>query len=72
MSENCILAMRSIQYADSTDMPLDQNLLARHSEYLRNALVAANAVFDDDDPGDRSKPEYLYRIILDAMQRGRS
>lgn len=59
------------QFADSINMPIDQTLLADNAEYLRKALVAANAVFDEDDLGDKSKPEYLQRIILDALQRGR-
>lgn len=35
---------------------------------MRNALVAANAVFED--LGDLRKPEYLYRIVRDALERG--
>ena len=35
---------------------------------MRNALVAANAIFDD--LGDLRKPEYLYRIVQDALERG--
>jgi cell filamentation protein len=56
------------QYANESEMPIDDSLFARHSAYLRNALVASNAVFDD--LGDKSKPEYLRRIVLDAIQRG--
>ena len=35
---------------------------------MRSALVAANAVFHD--LGDLRKPEYLYRIVQDALERG--
>lgn len=53
------------QYADSVDMTINRDLLKENSQYLRSALVAANAVFAD--LGDRSKTEYLYRIMRDAM-----
>lgn len=36
--------------------------------YLRDALAAANAVFHD--PGDLRKPEYLRRIVQDALEQG--
>ena len=53
------------QYADSVNMPIDRRLFQRNSEYLRNALVAARAVFHD--LGDRSQPQHLYRIVFDAL-----
>ena len=53
------------QYADSVNMPIDRQLFQRNSEYLRNALVAARAIFSD--LGDRSQPQHLYRIVLDAL-----
>ena len=53
------------QYADSVNMPIDRQLFQRNSEYLRNALVAARAVFPD--LGDRSQPQHLYRIVFDAL-----
>lgn len=56
------------QYADSVDMPVNRQLFQKHSEYLRNALVAASAVFSD--LGDRSQPGHLYRIVLDAIRQG--
>jgi cell filamentation protein len=57
------------QYADSVNMPINRKLFQNHSEFLRNALVAARAVFHD--LGDRSQPEHLYRIVLDAISQGR-
>ncbi len=48
---------------------IDSTLFKDHAEYMRDALVAASAVFSD--LGDRRKPEYLYRIVADAMERGK-
>jgi cell filamentation protein len=59
------------QFTDKKGMAIDQNLFVQHSDYLREALVAANAIFDDD-LGDKSKPEYLVNMILDAMRRAQS
>lgn len=56
------------QYADSVKMPVDRQLFQKHSQYLRNALVASRAIFQD--LGDRSQPVHLYRIVLDAINRG--
>ncbi len=36
---------------------------------IRSALVAANAIFHD--LGDLSKPDYLYRIVQDALEQGK-
>ena len=47
---------------------IDSGLFKDNAEYMRDALVAASAVFHD--LGDRRKPEYLYRIVGDAMERG--
>lgn len=56
------------QYADSVNMPINRQLFQKHSVYLRNALVAARAVFCD--LGDRSQSGHLYRLVLDAINRG--
>ena len=48
---------------------IDSGLFKDNAEYMRDALVAASAIFSD--LGDRRKPEYLYRIVMDAMERGR-
>ena len=56
------------QYADSVGIALDRELFEKNAQYVRTALVAYNAVFDD--LGDRSKPEYLRRIVEDAISRG--
>lgn len=58
------------QLLESKGIRIDHTLFAEHSPYFRDALVAASAVFPDC--GDLSKPEYLYRIIKDALQRGLS
>ena len=55
------------QFADSVNMPIDRQLFQRNSEYLRNALVAARAIFHD--LGDRSQPQHLYRIVFDALPK---
>jgi cell filamentation protein len=55
-------------YAEKKGFPLDTDLLKDNSDYVRNALVAASAVFHD--LGDRSNIEYLIRIIKDAIERG--
>ena len=35
---------------------------------MRTALVAASALFSD--LGDKRKPDYLEKIVLDALERG--
>lgn len=65
-----VVAHFCCQFAEERGMPIDRVFLAKNSEYLRTALVAANAIFEEDDLGDKSNPQYLRRIILDAMQRG--
>lgn len=54
-------------YAEKEGFPLDTDLLKDNSDYVRNALVAASAVFHD--LGDKSNIEYLIRIINDAIER---
>ena len=58
------------QYVCENGVMMDGEVFAKHSDYLRNALVAANAVFDDFR--DRSKPEYLCRIVHDSIRRGQA
>lgn len=58
------------QYTESIDIMLDTELFAKNSAYVRSALVAASAVFKD--LGDKSKPQYLVKIIKDALIRGES
>jgi len=57
------------QYADEVGLNPDRELFEDNAQYVRTALVAYNAVFDD--LGDKSKPEYLVRIVEDAISRGR-
>lgn len=56
------------QYADKIGLNPDRELFENNAQYLRTALVAYNAVFDD--MGDVSKPEYLIKIVEDAITRG--
>lgn len=48
---------------------IDSELFKDNARYMRDALVAASAIFSD--LGDRRKPEYLYRIVGDALERGK-
>ncbi len=48
---------------------IDSELFQKHIEYMRRALVAASAVFQT--LGDLRKPEYLQRLVRDALERGR-
>lgn len=54
------------QYADEKICLINRKLFEKHSEYVRTALVAYNAVFDD--LGDLSKKEYLLKIVEDSMK----
>ncbi len=58
------------QYTESKGFVLDTELFEKNSVYVRNALVAASAVFKD--LGDKSKPQYLVKIVKDALDRGES
>lgn len=53
------------QYADEKGFPINRKIFEENSAYVRNALVAYNAVFSD--LGDLSKPQFLERIIDDAL-----
>ena len=57
------------QYADTVGIGPDREVFENNAQYVRTSLVAYNAVFDD--LGDRSKPEYLRRIVEDAIRRGK-
>ncbi|MBO4266005.1 MAG: Fic family protein, partial [Lachnospiraceae bacterium] len=54
------------QYADEIGLKPNRELFEKNAQYVRTALVAYNAVFAD--MGDLSKPEYLIRIVEDALQ----
>lgn len=54
-------------FAESRGFGLDKNLFKENGKFMRNALVASSAKFSDI--GDYSKPEYLYRIVKDGMER---
>ncbi len=58
------------QFADEIGLNPNRELFEKNAQYVRTALVAYNAVFDDI--GDISKPEYLIRIVEDALTSDRN
>ncbi|MBD5509505.1 MAG: hypothetical protein HDR05_16060 [Lachnospiraceae bacterium] len=54
------------QYADEIGLTPNRKLFEDNAQYVRTALVAYNAVFDD--LGDLSKKEYLIKIVEDAIK----
>ncbi len=58
------------QYADEIGLTPDRDLFENNAQYVRTALVAYNAIFDD--LGDISKPEYLLKIVEDAIKNKES
>jgi len=54
------------QYSDEHGFSMERTLFEENSAYVRAALVAYNAVFDD--LGDLSKPEYLEKIVYDSIK----
>lgn len=57
------------QYADAVGITPDRELFEKNAQYVRTALVAYNAVFESI--GDRSKPEYLIKIVEDSIRHGK-
>lgn len=55
------------QYADEKGFSINRKLFEQNSQYVRTALVAYNAVFED--LGDLSKKEYLEQIVFDAITK---
>ncbi|MBQ6968190.1 MAG: Fic family protein [Lachnospiraceae bacterium] len=55
------------QYADAVGLNPNRELFEDNAQYVRTALVAYNAVFDD--LGNKSKPEYLIKIVEDSITR---
>lgn len=55
------------QYADEIGLTPNRDLFENNAQYVRTALVAYNAIFDD--LGDISKPEYLLKIVEDAIKK---
>ncbi|MBS6397923.1 MAG: Fic family protein [Clostridiales bacterium] len=56
-------------FIESKGIYIESDLFKDHAVYMRNALVAATAMFHD--LGDLRKQEYLYRIIGDALEQGK-
>lgn len=55
-------------FIEAQDIYIESDLFKDNASYMRDALVAANALFHD--LGDLRKPEYLYRIVRDALEQG--
>lgn len=55
------------QYADEIGLYPNSELFENNVQYVRMALVAYNATFDDLE--DLSKKEYLIKIVQDAIVR---
>ncbi len=53
------------QYADSRIKEIERSLFEEHSAYVRTALVAYNAYFEDGS--NFQKKEYLQNIVKDAL-----
>ncbi|MFT4104173.1 MAG: Fic family protein [Lacrimispora sp.] len=56
-------------FIESQGLYIESDLFKDNASYMRDALVAANAIFND--LGDLRKPEYLYQIVQDALEQGR-
>lgn len=56
------------QFIESRGFYIDSDLFKDNAQYMRTALVAASALFSD--LGDKRRPEYLEKIVLDALIRG--
>ena len=54
------------QFADEQGWTIDRSLFEQNSQYVRTALVAYNAVFEDI--GDFSRKDYLEKIVMDAVK----
>lgn len=57
-------------FIEAQGIYIDSELFKDNARYMRDALVAASAIFSD--LGDRRKPEYLCRIVEDALERGKA
>lgn len=55
-------------FIEAQGIYIESDLFKDNATYMRDALVAANAIFSD--LGDLRKPEYLYRIVRDALEQG--
>lgn len=53
------------QFIESKGLYIDSDLFKDNAQYVRTALVAASAIFSD--LGDKRKPEYLKKIVSDAL-----
>lgn len=55
------------QFAEEMNFKINRKLFEDNSIYMRTALVAYNAYFNDGS--DFSKKEYLYKIVKDAFKQ---
>ena len=56
-------------FIEAQGIYIESDLFKDNASYMRSALVAANAIFHD--LGDLRKPDYLYRIVQDALEQGK-
>lgn len=56
-------------FIEAQGVYIESELFKDNAAYMRNALVAASAIFSD--LGDLRKSEYLYRIVEEALNQGR-
>lgn len=56
------------QFIESKGIYIDSELFKDNALYMRSALVASSAIFSG--LGDRRKPEYLEKIVTDALYQG--
>ena len=55
-------------FIESKGWYLESELFKDNAAYMRTSLVAASAIFHD--LGNKRKPEYLERIVFDALEQG--
>lgn len=55
-------------FIEAQGIYIESDLFKDNASYMRDALVAANAIFHD--LGDLRKFEYLYHIVQDALEQG--
>ena len=55
------------QFVESKGISIDRELFEKNAIYTRNALVASTAIFSG---GDYRKPEFLFNIMKDSLERG--
>ena len=62
------IVLYCVMFIEAQGIYIESGLFQEHMEYTRRALAAASAIFKN--MGDLRKPEYLYRIVRDALEQG--